>query len=105
MRIERNMPVVRLDPPGGKVEAIDIGDPAGTVDDAIGFKRALRSALLIDDAEPVPRTFDPLELDPGVDRDSNAFCLGAQLRDSIRIHVGEQPRQHLEDRDPSAPRA
>jgi hypothetical protein len=37
-----------------------------------------------------------------MDRDPNAFRLAAQLRDCIGIHVGKQPRQHLEDRDPSA---
>jgi hypothetical protein len=75
--VERNSCALRDDIAGGKVEAVDIGDPPGAVDDTLGFDRVLGPTLLIDDAEPVSRSLDPLDLDPGVDCDPDALGRGA----------------------------
>jgi hypothetical protein len=37
MRIERDPIVIRINPTGRKVETAHIGDPAGAIDDPIGF--------------------------------------------------------------------
>src|SRR6266436_6824406 len=66
-RIERDSRALRHDIAGIQVEAVDIGDPPGAVDDTLGHDRILRPALFIDDAEPIPRPIDPPYRDPGVD--------------------------------------
>src|SRR5438132_6270430 len=98
-RIECYSPALRHDIAGIQVEAVDIGDPPGTVNDTLGLDRMLRPALLIDDAEPVSGSIDPLDLDPGMNLDPDPLGGGAQLRDCIKIHIAEEPRQQFEDRD------
>ena len=64
VRVERDLPAFRLDLTGGKVEAIDIRDASRSVDHPLGLDCAFRSALLIDDAEPVRCPLDPPKLGP-----------------------------------------
>jgi hypothetical protein len=102
MPIERDPATVQCNLTRGKSETVEISDPSGAIDDPIGLDRTLRPALLIDDAEPVSRPLDALDLDPGVDCDPDPLALAVQLRDCIRIHIGKQPWQHFQDRDPRA---
>jgi hypothetical protein len=37
MRIERDPIVIRINPTGREVETVQIGDPAGSIDDPISF--------------------------------------------------------------------
>jgi len=59
-RIESDPPAFRLDLTGGKVEGVDIRDTFRSVDHPLGLDCVFRSALLIDDAEPL----DPPDLGP-----------------------------------------
>ena len=66
-RIERDSRALRHDIAGLQVEAVDIRDPPGAVDDTLGLNRMLRPALFIDDAEPVSRSLDAPDLHSRVD--------------------------------------
>src|SRR5947207_5920338 len=92
------MPVLVADPGRVKREAVDIGDPPGAVDDARGGDAPLGAGLGENHIVPAPGPLDAGDLDPGVDRDPEAFGLGAQLRGGIRIDRRQQVRQNFEDR-------
>jgi hypothetical protein len=97
--VSRDFVLVRLNRAGNKVEVAENGVPSGAVDDAIGLNRALDTALFIDDAEAVPCLLDLPYLDPRADRHSDPLGLSLQVRHRICIHVSEQQRQRLEDRN------
>jgi hypothetical protein len=92
MRIEGEPSVFRRNVAGRKAETVNIGNPAGTIDDAIGLDRPLRPTFIKDDAKPVSATVDPLDIDPSVHGDPDSFSLSTQLSYGIAIHIGEQPR-------------
>ena len=87
---------------GVEAEAVDIGDPAGAVDDALGRDRALGAGLGEHHAVPVPGRLDAGDRDAGVDDDPEAFGFGAQLRGGVGIDRRQQLRQHFEDRHAGA---
>ena len=62
MRVERDPLVLRRDLTRGKVDAAEIRDPPGAVDNAIGLDCVLGPGLFVDDAEAVPRALDALDL-------------------------------------------
>jgi len=99
VRVERDPPVLRRDIAGRKLEAVDVGDAPGAVDYSVRLDRAPGPALFIDHAEPIPCPLNPLDCDRSVNRDPDPLSLPAYLRDRIRVHIVEQPRQRLEDRD------
>jgi hypothetical protein len=45
MVVDRHAPMIVLGPAGGEVELVYIGNSAGAVDDAIGFRRVLVAAM------------------------------------------------------------
>jgi hypothetical protein len=55
MLIERYFSAFRCDLPDGEVQAGDIGDAPGAVDNPLDLGRALRPTLFINDAEALPR--------------------------------------------------
>ncbi len=44
-----------------KVEAVDIGDPTGAIDDAISLDHPFAAALAVDNAEPVAGPLNALD--------------------------------------------
>src|SRR3954451_6826621 len=56
-RIERDPRALRHDIAGREIEAVDIGDPAGAVDDTLGLDRALGTTLQIDHPDPISGSF------------------------------------------------
>src|SRR5262245_3040841 len=99
MIVQRDSAAFCCDIPSTEVKVVDVGNPPGAVDDALDLGHMLRSSFLIDNAKTFPCPLDPLNLDTGADFDPKPLGLLAQLRDSIHIHIGEQPRECLKDRD------
>ena len=84
---------------GGQIQRVDIGDAAGAVDDAIGLGRLFGAVMGEDHPQPAVGRLDPLDADPGLDANADAFALGLDTRDRVGIHRRQQLRQRFEDRD------
>jgi hypothetical protein len=78
--------VIRHDLTRGEVEAVEISDPTGAIDNAISLDRVLRPVLFIDNAEAVSRSLDALDLDPGMDSDPDPLGLASR---SARLLLGQ----------------
>jgi len=88
-----------FDPALGEFEAIDIGDAAGAIDDAVGFDGVLLAVRLEHGAELAAGALDPEHLDSGMHFDTDRFALGPDLLHGIGVERRQEPRQHLENSD------
>ena len=92
-------PLLVFDLADGEVERIDIGDAAGAVDDAIGF-RGLFGAVVGKDHPQFPvGGLDALDADAGLDADADALAFRGKARHRIGVHRRQELRQDLQDGD------
>ena len=79
MTIDTDAAVALLDLADGEVERIDVGDAAGAVDDAIGF-RGLFGAVAGKDYPQFPvRGLDALDADFGLDANSDVLAFRGKM--------------------------
>lgn len=83
----------------GEIERVDVGDPAGAIDDAIGLCRMLGAVMCKDHAQSSVCRLDPLDVHSRPDANADALAFGLKPRYCVRVHRGQQPRQRFENHD------
>src|SRR5690348_5612631 len=89
--------MVVCNPAGGEIKLIDIGNPAGAIDDAIGLGSMLTVVAGEGHSQPSIDAFDPPNGNAGPETDPDPLTFGSQASHGIDVHSGQQLRQGLED--------
>src|SRR5258708_15709011 len=90
MAVDADAAIGMIDISGRQIQRVDIGDTAGAVDDAIGFRRMLGTPMHEDHTQPSIGGPDALYADPGLVPNARPFALGRQLPPRLGVPRGAE---------------